>query len=71
MSKKTVIVRLTPEEADLVWRNVDGWMDAGSCEDGLEEDEKAALMSVEDQILRQIRPRTKKKGRSASSDRGE
>lgn len=55
MADKAVVIRLTPKQADLVWRNVDGWMDAGSCEGGLEPDEREALECLEDQILRQIR----------------
>lgn len=53
---KSVVVRLTPEEALIVWLSVDGWVDAGSCEDGLEPKERAALDKVREQIRKQIRP---------------
>lgn len=49
-AKKTVTIKLTDAEADLVWGNVDGWIDAGSCEGGLSEDEYEALDSLREQI---------------------
>ena len=55
MSRRSIVVRLTPEQANLVWRNVDGWMDAGSCEDGLTEAEHEALSDLEDQLLRGLK----------------
>jgi hypothetical protein len=51
---RTVVIRLTPKEADLVNRNADGWLDAGACEDGLEADERAALHELCEQITDQI-----------------
>jgi hypothetical protein len=50
-----VTIRLTDEEAKLVAQNVDGWIDAGSCEGGLTASEKDALNKLYDQIMRQIR----------------
>lgn len=52
MAKKMVTVRLSPANARLVALNIDGWMDAGACEGGLEDDERVALRSTYDQILR-------------------
>lgn len=51
MAEKKITVRLTPEQARLVFLNADGWIDAGSCKDGLEPDEKDALHELCDQIL--------------------
>lgn len=48
-----VTIRLTDKEANLVWRNADGWMDAGACNDGLEPDEMDALQKLCQQILDQ------------------
>lgn len=55
--EKPITVRLSPENARLLFLNADGWLDAGACEDGLEPDEKAALRSTCDQIMRQFRRR--------------
>jgi hypothetical protein len=52
MAKKMVTIRLSPSNARLVALNIDGWLDAGACEGGLEDDERAALHSAYDQILR-------------------
>lgn len=49
----TVIIRLTEKQAELVRRNVDGWLDAGACEGGLTKAEHAALWCVQDQIREQ------------------
>lgn len=54
MNERPVIIRLSKAQADLVWRNADGWMDAGACEGGLTKDEMAALSSLNSQISRQI-----------------
>jgi hypothetical protein len=48
---KMVTIRLTAKQADLVWRNVDGWLDAGACEGGLRPDENRALQSLARQLL--------------------
>ncbi|QJW57033.1 hypothetical protein HL670_03930 [Serratia plymuthica] len=58
-----VTIKLTDREAELVFGNADGWMDAGSCDDGLEADEMAALMKLTDQIRAQLGARIKNKGR--------
>lgn len=70
MSKRTVVVRLTPEEADLIWRNADGWSDAGACEGGLTEAEHEALGELQDQISRQIHKRQRQaaKARRAGAE---
>lgn len=52
MAKKMITVRLSPANARLVALNIDGWIDAGACDGGLEPDERAALHSAYDQILR-------------------
>lgn len=51
---KDVVIKLTPKEAELVWKNADGWIDAGACADGLRPDEAAALSRMNDQISAQI-----------------
>lgn len=50
-----VTIRLSAQQARLVHQNVDGWMDAGACKDGLREDEREALSELEDQILKGLR----------------
>lgn len=52
MARKMVTIRLSPSNARLVALNIDGWLDAGACKDGLEPDESAALSSAYDQIMR-------------------
>jgi hypothetical protein len=52
--KDIVIIKLTSIEADLVSRNIDGWLDAGACEGGLEEDERLALHKTYDQIIKKL-----------------
>jgi len=54
MSDPRITIRLSPNDAKLLWRNIDGWLDAGACEDGLEPDEHAALHSAADQLVRQL-----------------
>lgn len=71
MARKSVIIRLTPEEADLVYRNTDGWLDAGACEGGLEPAERSALMNLSDQISRQIHRRRRAPAQSPSTSDGE
>ncbi len=51
---KDVVIKLTPREAELVWKNADGWIDAGACADGLRPDEADALSRLNDQISAQI-----------------
>lgn len=50
---KMVTVKLTPKQANLIWLNADGWLDAGACADGLRQNERAALNSLCNQILSQ------------------
>jgi hypothetical protein len=49
---KKVVIKLTPDQASLLYLNIDGWMDAGACEDGLNEDERDALHDACDQIMK-------------------
>jgi hypothetical protein len=49
---KKVTIRLTPDQASLLYLNIDGWMDAGACEDGMTKDERAALSEACDQIIK-------------------
>lgn len=60
---KTITIKLTEEEAQHVWLNADGWLDAGACEGGLEPDEREALYKLCEQIVGQLYPekRGKKK----------
>ena len=51
---KDVVIKLNPHDAELVWKNADGWIDAGSCSDGLHPDEMEALNRLNDQISAQI-----------------
>ncbi len=62
MSEKMVVIRLSQKQADLVWRNADGWLDAGACKDGLEPDENEALHSLCSQILKQLTRLKKRPG---------
>jgi hypothetical protein len=52
-------LRLTPRQAHLCWGLVDGAMDAGSCEEGLTEEEMDA-MRVLRKYLREIADRPTK-----------
>lgn len=49
---KMVTIRLSPRNARLVALNIDGWLDAGACDGGLEPAEWSAIRSAYDQILR-------------------
>ena len=49
----TVSLKLTPKQAKILWGVVDGAQDAGSCEDGLTQEEHRALERVIDQLLDQ------------------
>ncbi|UJA52766.1 hypothetical protein [Serratia marcescens] len=49
-----VTIKLTDKEAEHVFMNADGWMDAGACKDGLELEEMAALKKMTDQIRAQL-----------------
>ncbi len=59
-----VTIRLTDDEADLVWRSADGWLDAGACADGLTKAESNALNKLCTQILKQIVPAKVRAGRA-------
>jgi hypothetical protein len=50
-----VTVKLTDKEADLIRRNVDGWLDAGQGEGGLTKAEQKALSKLYDQIVTQTK----------------
>ncbi|WP_454878638.1 hypothetical protein [Serratia inhibens] len=52
-----VTIKLTDKEAEIIFLNADGWMDAGACSDGLGADEMAALTKLTDQIMAQLRAR--------------
>lgn len=49
-----VTIKLTDKEAEHVFMNADGWMDAGACKDGSEPEEMAALKKMTDQIRAQL-----------------
>jgi len=65
MARATVVIRLTPKQAEIVWLNTDGWIDAGCCKDGLHPGEREALSSVRDQISQQIHKRRRRSVRPA------
>lgn len=50
-----VIIKLTKAQAKEVWLSVDGWLDAGGCKGGLDDDEREALESLQNQIGDQTR----------------
>lgn len=49
-----VKILLSEKNARHVAMNIDGWMDAGACKGGLEPDERKALRSTFQQIMRQV-----------------
>lgn len=53
MSERTILVKLTPYQAKVLWGIVDGAVDAGACKDGLSERESEALNDCTTQLLRQ------------------
>lgn len=53
--EKKVVIKLTKAQAKKVWLSVDGWLDAGGCDGGLDDDEREALESLNDQISDQTR----------------
>lgn len=57
MREKLITIRLSPKSALRLAKNVDGWIDAGSCEGGLEADEMRTLQSTYAQIMKQIGPK--------------
>lgn len=55
-SQKRVTIRISPQQAKILWGIVDGALDAGACADGLSRKESNALNAVCTQILSQITP---------------
>jgi len=49
-----ITIRLPPDQAKLLMLNIDGWLDAGACKDGLTEEENKALRNAYDQIAKQL-----------------
>lgn len=47
-----ITIKLTLDQARILWGVVDGALDAGACEGGLEEHEAEALRHVDSQLLR-------------------
>ncbi|NMU88368.1 hypothetical protein HGQ98_00495 [Achromobacter ruhlandii] len=52
---KAVTAGLTLEEARLCADNIDGWLDAGACEGGLEPAEREALIKLHTQLTAHLR----------------
>ena len=50
-----VTLRVTREQALLIWLNIDGWLDAGACEGGLTADERDALFLASDAFMKASR----------------
>lgn len=51
MSDK-ITLTLTPYQARVLWGVIDGAMDAGACEGGLEPKESDALNAIDDKLLK-------------------
>lgn len=51
--EKKVLIKLTKDQALIIWHQIDGWLDAGSCDGGLEDEEIDAMEAVLDQISEQ------------------
>lgn len=47
-------IKLSPKEALIIWKIIDGALDAGACEDGLTENENNALEKASDQLIKQL-----------------
>lgn len=60
MADKMVTIRLSPEHASILFLNIDGWMDAGACEGGLEPREREVLGNACDQIMRGLKGRLRR-----------
>jgi hypothetical protein len=54
MGEPMVKILLSRKNAKLLALNIDGWSDAGACDGGLNADERKALDSAFDQIMRQL-----------------
>lgn len=54
MSDPRITIRLSPNYAKLLWQNIDGWLDAGACDDGLQPEERKALHSAAGQLVKQL-----------------
>lgn len=52
--EKKVVIKLTKAQAKDIWLSVDGWLDAAG-DDGMEDGEREALESLNDQISDQTR----------------
>jgi hypothetical protein len=63
----TITIKLDQEEARLLWLNIDGWMDAGACEGGLEPAEERALQKACDQLVEQLEKLKKKSAQKEPS----
>jgi hypothetical protein len=48
---KSITIRLTPRQARVLWGVVDGALDAGACDGGLDAKESAALSAVSRKII--------------------
>jgi hypothetical protein len=51
---RPLAMRITPEQADWLQRTIDGALDAGACEGGLEPDEREALQAVEAKLMKYL-----------------
>lgn len=49
-----ITIKLGAGAAQLLMMNIDGWLDAGACEDGLTPSENRALQSAYHQISQQL-----------------
>lgn len=47
-------LRITPTQADWLAKTIDGAIDAGACEGGLEPEERTALRAVEDKLMKHL-----------------
>lgn len=54
MPEKRITIRLSKASALLLAKNIDGWIDAGSCKGGLRPDEMRTLQSAHAQIMKQL-----------------
>lgn len=47
-----ITITLSPYQARVLWGVIDGAMDAGACEGGLEPEESEALNAIDDKLLK-------------------
>lgn len=52
MSEAQIKISISPESAFVLWGVIDGALDAGACEGGLEPYEREALLSVTEKLLK-------------------